>query len=791
MLFCLATTTVVVVVVQAQEECSFAGSGSSIALAGMPNELTLRQYINSNDNTVTMELVYDDNSVGWIGIGYSETGQMVASAGSSNTNQAVIGLLPGGDGSGGEGTVALYNLQDRSTAGVTPVTSGWSSILTNASIEQTDTQTILRFTLPVTTAQDQQDVVFAAGQASTLIYAVGDSSYTLGYHAARASASVVFTECVIVAEEEEEAETPMMDDTAAAAAAAVCDISTTEATVLGNDVTLRQYINTDDDTVTLEVTYAGIGWIGIAYSPDGLMVQNRAVIGLPDDGTVAVYDLIGRSPDQVTLATENTVFAVTDASIEQTDEETILRFTRPVTEDGEVVFAAGQSTPLIYAVGSSNALGLHLTRAAANVVFDECNGAGAEEAPAPAENVAPPSPPPPTASPTASPTQAALDAAPGGPLQLSDDVAVTLSADEAAGTVDVELVYEGLGWVAFGLTPDGLMIGSEAVIGLPDEPVSPTNPAKYRLSARSNAGIEILPDAQQTLTNANIVQNDTHTVLTYTKLLEEDGELPISAIEANNFVFATGPSNTLGFHNQRSAVALAIGSDVVQGIELDTRKLWVAHGVMMAVSWGILVPIAIGSSMLRDILPLPPGMWFKIHFYTNSLAVLCTIIGFALAVKAINDETGGGSAAQHFEDPKHRTLGLAVFIMAVVQVGIALFRPHPPAAPTEKEEQDEESDEPVDKGHHSSEKSALRFAWECKHRLFAAALLGMAWYNVDTGLELFAGKFEDSDDLGGVFWGVLGGLVGCIVVAYIFSKVSKVMKKKDCSGSPTPADAGH
>jgi hypothetical protein len=38
-------------------------------------------------------------------------------------------------------------------------------------------------------------------------------------------------------------------------------------------------------------------------------------------------------------------------------------------------------------------------------------------------------------------------------------------------TLTVELVYEGAGWLGFGFSTNGRMVGSYAVIGLPDEPL--------------------------------------------------------------------------------------------------------------------------------------------------------------------------------------------------------------------------------------------------------------------------------------------------------------------------------
>jgi len=228
------------------------------------------------------------------------------------------------------------------------------------------------------------------------------------------------------------------------------------------------------------------------------------------------------------------------------------------------------------------------------------------------------------------------------------------------------------------------------------------------------------------------------------------------------------------------------------------KRLWNAHGLLMGIAWGIFVPLAVASSVFRNLLPLPPGAWFTIHIGLNSLAAVFTIIGFGLAVHAINVEDGR-DAKNHFIELPHRKVGLAVFLAVVVQVGIALFRPHPPKqakiAATEKkeatkkeekandnneEEGEEEAAKPHEEHHHSlieeveeDLKTTIRFLWEIKHRLFGVALLGMAWYNVDSGIDLYAEEYGEKENLIAVFWGVVGALTGVIMIGYIYNIVTK------------------
>lgn len=56
---------------------------------------------------------------------------------------------------------------------------------------------------------------------------------------------------------------------------------------------------------------------------------------------------------------------------------------------------------------------------------------------------------------------------------------------------------------------------------------------------------------QQTLIEGDIVQNETHTVLSFVKLLEEPGEISIDPNGENWFLVAAGSGNTLAYHAKR------------------------------------------------------------------------------------------------------------------------------------------------------------------------------------------------------------------------------------------------
>jgi undecaprenyl pyrophosphate phosphatase UppP len=115
------------------------------------------------------------------------------------------------------------------------------------------------------------------------------------------------------------------------------------------------------------------------------------------------------------------------------------------------------------------------------------------------------------------------------------------------------------------------------------------------------------------------------------------------------------------------------------------------HGIFLTVAWAVLTPIGIGVSLLRNALDsagYAKGTWYKIHFYSNLLSVLFTIIGFGIAIALVEEE----ESEIHVEDV-HQRLGRAILVIAVLQGVAAYFRPGLPK-PKEIDEEDQEQASP-------------------------------------------------------------------------------------------------
>jgi len=122
--------------------------------------------------------------------------------------------------------------------------------------------------------------------------------------------------------------------------------------------------------------------------------------------------------------------------------------------------------------------------------------------------------------------------------------------------LDVRVVYKGLAWLGFGISPDGKLNQAEAIIGKPDSKRN-HKVTKYAFDGQkkwTEAGKMV--KEFQTLEAANIEQDGSTTVMTFKKKLEEDSEIAIKGHGDNEFVLVVGKKNR--FHHPHHSYALKL-----------------------------------------------------------------------------------------------------------------------------------------------------------------------------------------------------------------------------------------
>lgn len=117
------------------------------------------------------------------------------------------------------------------------------------------------------------------------------------------------------------------------------------------------------------------------------------------------------------------------------------------------------------------------------------------------------------------------------------------------GYLRVRIVYQGLNWLGFGVSAGGSMYPGFVTIGQPKLQSNVTNPAVYETSGHGVQFVNMLSLNRQTLLNSSVVQNSTHTTLSFTKRMLEFGQYPIHGNGTNRFIYAVGFKNPLAKHN--------------------------------------------------------------------------------------------------------------------------------------------------------------------------------------------------------------------------------------------------
>jgi hypothetical protein len=332
----------------------------------------------------------------------------------------------------------------------------------------------------------------------------------------------------------------------------------------------------------------------------------------------------------------------------------------------------------------------------------------------------------------------------------------------AEGQDTISIVFEAptLAWVGWAVSEEGFMVGSEAVIGFPET----GEVLKYTLGGQTISAVQPKPADQQTLIDASVRQVDGSTTLSFTKILVEPGEIPIKIDGDNAFLSSWGFSDTLSVHAARGSYLLS-----GEALEVREQSLWKAHGWLAAIAWGVLSPLAIASSVLRRF--FPGDMWFHVHRCLNTLVVVFTLAAFAIAVAAINQETASGADPNHFDKSLaggHRTIGLVIFVLALLQAIGGIFRPHVHANKSDLLDEENAKEAPV------VSKSSSRVFWEYGHKGMGIGILALCWYQVQLGIKTYSNIFNagDTGAMLPAFWAVAGTLGAMILAGYALKIVS-------------------
>ena len=571
-------------------------------------------------------------------------------------------------------------------------------------------------------------------------------------------------------------------------------------------LTLQQVQNSADGTYSMRLTYTGgQSWIGIGINEEGKskMSPANAVIGrVEDDGSTSVLHYRMTSDDKDASGVQpydsNTL---KNASFEQTEGTSILTFTQDLSEMG-----VSNESVWIFAVGLADNewVGKHKIHGSFQFTLSENCVTVPDPTPAPTNMPVTPDPTPnPTRAPvTPNPTQRPVTAAPTPnptktPTTSSPTTAPLTTNSSTTKPTKAPVVANSPSPTKSRPATISPTVKSSTASPSASPVTSPTEkPSTESPTIRSNTSSPTKPWIFSTPVPTKAESDDNENNVFATNKPTEGG-IVITATESP---VSDSSSTALNSDNNE-----AFGGFVFLDTTHPNKTLWMAHGIVLAVAWGVCAPIGIGASLLKHVLKAKftnGPSWYSLHYYLNVLTMYLTGIGFLIGVLATWKE-----GETHFRESLHHQLGLAIMIIVVVQALAGFFRPGLPQPrpsevvsseestqvdgheaktvkgsnlkPAETSTDDEEvgsDNTPLDSPSKSQatamekvdssapeKKSTARIIWEWTHRILGIALVGLAWYNCHTGIEWQLLNWEDSVDWTILFWTPTAVISGTII----------------------------
>jgi hypothetical protein len=235
------------------------------------------------------------------------------------------------------------------------------------------------------------------------------------------------------------------------------------------------------------------------------------------------------------------------------------------------------------------------------------------------------------------------------------------------GNMHFRFVYEGDGWLGFGLAGGtGGMLGGTVLLGTTD-PALP--PVSFRdVTSRTAPVSQASPDTLVALGFSEVMYsaNANQSLLEFKLDQTLSANSPQFVVEgqASTYIFAVGPSSaSFVQHAGRTAMTynLATGSTGGAGLPI----MLAAHVSFAILAFGVFMPAGAAVALTR--LCGRKDQWLAVHQTFMTLAVTCVIVAFGLGVGYV----GGTSHFFH----AHGIVGLVVFLLALSQITNGGARP--------------------------------------------------------------------------------------------------------------------
>ncbi|XP_023747705.1 cytochrome b561 and DOMON domain-containing protein At5g35735 [Lactuca sativa] len=242
------------------------------------------------------------------------------------------------------------------------------------------------------------------------------------------------------------------------------------------------------------------------------------------------------------------------------------------------------------------------------------------------------------------------------------------------GTVDVAYRHTGVStstWVAWALNLNGSgMLGAQALVALPNSNGS----VQGYTSAVTSYGTGLQQSPLNFVVPAIRAERLNGDVLIHATLVLPGGRTSFNQVWQSGPVSNGAPgAHPLGSDNRNSLgtvdfITGQTGAGAPVGGSLLHRRN--THGVLNAVSWGILMPMGAMVARYVKVFKVANPAWFYIHIACQATAYGVGVAGWGTGLKL-------GSDSEGIKYTSHRNIGITLFVLGTLQVFALLLRPKP------------------------------------------------------------------------------------------------------------------
>ncbi|KAL5574936.1 hypothetical protein UlMin_016635 [Ulmus minor] len=244
--------------------------------------------------------------------------------------------------------------------------------------------------------------------------------------------------------------------------------------------------------------------------------------------------------------------------------------------------------------------------------------------------------------------------------------------DNSTGKLDMAYRHTGVTdsiWVAWAINPSSLnpaMPGAQSLVAYPQSGSAPkvyTSPIQdYRTQLAEGDLQYNVSNLTATYENSEMIIFATWSLPTnMTSINQVWQEGPVSG--GSPQVHATGNANI----NSKASLDLLSGQSATSSGG-DRQKKRNTHGVLNAVSWGILMPTGAVIARYLKVFKSADPAWFYLHVTCQTSAYVIGVAGWGTGLKLGSDSVG-------VTQNPHRNIGIALFCLGTLQVFALLLRP--------------------------------------------------------------------------------------------------------------------